>query len=191
MNLIDQINNIDIWLLLKINSHHTPWLDFIMFQASGRFTWIPFYILIITLLIKQYKKDSILIILFAFITIALSDQISVHLFKNVFLRLRPCHNPALEGSLHLVNNACGGMYGFVSSHAANSFSVLFFLTPQLKNKIPYLWWSMIAWAVLLCYCRIYLGVHYPFDVLCGAMIGSVIGLLTYQLMRYIRVHYYC
>ena len=151
-----------------------------MFQASSRFTWIPFYILIIALLIKHYKKESILIILFIIITIVLSDQISVHLFKDLFQRLRPCHNTEIANSLHLVNNICGGAYGFVSSHAANSFSILVFLSPIIKDNIKFLWWTMIVWALLLCYSRIYLGVHYPLDVLAGAIVGSVIGLTTYS-----------
>lgn len=153
-----------------------------MYQASGRFTWIPFYILIIALLIKQYKKESIIIIFFTVITIILSDQISVHLFKNIFLRLRPCHNPELEGSLHLINNICGGQFGFVSSHAANSFGLLAFLTPLVRKKLPYLWLGITVWALLLCYCRVYMAVHYPFDVLCGGIVGSFIGLGTYKLM---------
>ena len=160
-----------------------------MYQASERFTWIPFYILIIVLLIKHYKKDSILIILFTVITIAISDQISVHLFKDFVQRLRPCHNPTIETSLHLVNNNCGGLYGFISSHAANSFSILVFLTPKIKDKIKYLWWAMIVWALLLCYSRIYLGVHYPFDVLSGIIVGSIIGFLTYKFFQLIVKKY--
>lgn len=184
--MISQLKEIDKWLLLKVNGFHTDWADFFMYHVSERFALIPFYLLIIFLLVKYYKRDSFLIILFTFITFGIADLISVHFFKNVFQRYRPCHNGDLEGMLHSVNNACGGMYTFVSSHATNSFSVVAFLTPFLKDRIPYLWYATILWAVLLCYSRVYLGVHYPIDVTAGALLGCLIGFIMSKLLMQLR-----
>jgi undecaprenyl-diphosphatase len=170
------LKEIDTWLLLQINGFHFEWLDFLMYHITLPLTWLPFYILIICLLIKQYKKNAIWIIVFAFITMGICDLISVHLFKNVFQRYRPCHNLHLQNVLHIVNNTRGGLYSFVSGHAANSFGILFFLTPMLRIKIRALWYAVILWAVLLSFSRIYMGVHYPFDVLGGAILGSLLGL---------------
>lgn len=181
MPLIELLKDIDTKILLQINGCHFEWLDFIMYQSSERFIWIPFYLLIIYFLIKQYKKDSLLIFLFIIVTIVITDQLSVHLFKNVFERYRPCHTIQLEGLLHLVNNKCGGQYGFISSHAANAFAILFFLTPFVRIQFPIIWYVLIVWALLLSYSSIYLGVHYPSDVVVGIMVGGCIGMGSFKL----------
>jgi len=105
----------------------------------------------------------------------------VHLFKNVFQRLRPCHEPALQGLVHLVNNRCGGDYGFISNHAANAFGVALLLIPWVRNG----WFSavLITWAAAVSFSRIYLGVHYPGDVIAGALWGCACGLLVYLVFR--------
>ncbi len=126
-------------------------------------------------------------VLFLAALIALSDQSSVHLFKNVFERLRPCHNPDLEGMVHLVRGHCGGKYGFISSHASNTFAVAIFLRSVLRTRPVVI--LLFAWAVLVCYSRIYLGVHYFCDVLVGGLWGAFLGWRMYRLYDYLRMYF--
>ncbi len=174
--MIETLNNLDANLFLFLNEKHNAFWDFVMFWTSDKLIWIPLYIFFIFLIYKYYKKNTLWVLLAAVLLIALSDLISVHLFKNVFLRLRPCHEPALEGLVHLVNDKCGGQYGFISSHATNHFAIATFLSVLLGNKINYFSFLILLWAFVISYSRIYLGVHYPGDVLGGIIVGTVIGL---------------
>ncbi|HOW41033.1 MAG TPA: phosphatase PAP2 family protein [Bacteroidales bacterium] len=171
--------HLDQQLLLYLNSLNSPFWDQVMYIISGKFTWIPLYIAILIYLGKTYKRKFPVIVLFIILGITLADQTSVNLFKNTFQRLRPCHEPALEGLVHLVKGQCGGLYGFVSSHATNSFFVAVFSLLFIRRR----WYtvSLIMWALIVGYSRIYLGVHYPGDVLCGSLLGAFIGWLVYKL----------
>jgi undecaprenyl-diphosphatase len=121
-----------------------------------------------------------------FVVFAITDLASVHLFKNVFLRLRPCHEPALSGLVHLVNNRCGGSYGFVSSHAANTFGLAIMVLLLFKKLNPWIGYGMVIWAAMVSYSRIYLGVHYPGDILGGALLGSFAAWGVYQILMLIN-----
>ena len=162
-------------MLLFLNGIHNSFFDFLMYWISYKPTWIPFYIFLLFLVIKHYKLRTLDVLVFTAFLITASDQISVHCFKDVFHRLRPCHDPVIQTYVHLVNGECGGSFGFVSSHAANSFAICFFLIQILGKKIKYLTPGMIIWAAVVSYSRIYLGVHYPFDVFCGALLGIIVG----------------
>jgi undecaprenyl-diphosphatase len=150
-------------------------MDFIMYWLSNRPVWIPLYVFLIALLFKKYGRQTLYLLLSVAILVFLTDQVSVHLFKNVFLRLRPCHDPLLQGMVRTLNGECGGSYGFVSSHAANTFGLAVFLFPFLRSTIPGLSWIIIAWAAVVSFSRIYLGVHFPLDVIVGAMLGILLG----------------
>jgi undecaprenyl-diphosphatase len=132
---------------------------------------------------QKYKSKIWLVIIFVALLIFLSDQISVHLFKDVFHRLRPCHNPDLEGMVHIVNGHCGGKYGFYSSHASSIFAVAVFTLSMLGSKNLWLSISVLLMAILVSYSRIYLGVHYPGDVIAGAIIGSM---LAWMIARFLK-----
>jgi len=179
--MIDILASFDTWLFLLLNGLYFENVDPIMVWISQKFTWIPLYIFLIILIIRKHQLKSMLIIFpFIVLLITLSDQISVHLFKNIFERLRPCHNIELKDLVHLVGN-CGGQYGFLSSHASNTFALATFLILLMRQR-TYLY-TLIFWAGIVSYSRIYLGVHYPSDIIAGACLGIIIGGLTWKLLQ--------
>jgi undecaprenyl-diphosphatase len=169
---------IDQQLFLFINSLNSPFFDQVMNILSGKLIWVPLYLTILVFLGIKYKRKFFIIIIFIILAATLADQSSV-IVKNIVHRLRPCHEPSIMSIVHLVNGECGGVYGFVSSHATNTFDVALLSLSFIKKR----WYtiSIILWASIICYSRIYLGVHYPGDVLCGAILGSFIGWGTYKL----------
>ncbi len=154
-----------------------------MFWASNKFIWIPLYLFFFFLVFKQIGKRVWLIALAVLVLIVLSDQLSNHAFKNTFLRYRPCHNLLIQAQVHL-NGGCGGTYGFVSSHAANTFALAMFLFLFFKNKINYFGILIFLWASFVSYSRIYNGVHYPADISVGAIIGMGIGVMVFKLFEF-------
>ena len=180
--MLEIIKTWDTQLFVFLNGINSPFFDQLMWWFSGKFFWIPMYLLIIACIIYKQRWKAIITLLFIVFVVTLADQISVHAFKEVFQRLRPCHNPELADVVHLVNNKCGGKYGFVSSHAANTFAVAFFLKKLLAKK--YFSLFIISWAIIVSYSRIYLGVHYPLDIVGGALLGTGIGLCVFSLYRY-------
>ena len=168
---------LDSRLFLFLNGLHTGWLDTVMVAITQMWPWIPLYILLLYLVFKQYGKRGWWILLIVAVLILCSDQLSAHVCKPLFHRLRPCFNPDLEGLVHLPKGLPGGRYGFVSSHAANTFAVAAFLTAMLRKSYKSIGWWLYAWAFISSYTRIYIGVHYPGDILGGAVLGVGIGLM--------------
>jgi undecaprenyl-diphosphatase len=172
------LERFDQQVFLFINSSNSPFFDQVMHAISGRLIWAPLYLAILIYLGIKYKRKFLIILIFTILAITLSDQASVVL-KNLTQRLRPCNDPSLTGLVHLINGECGGLFSFVSSHAANSFNVAFLSLLLIKKR----WYSIniIVWATVIGYSRIYLGVHYPGDVICGYLLGAFIGWGIYSL----------
>jgi len=180
--MIETLIKWDTDLFLFLNGIHSPFWDQFMWLVTGKYIWVPLYLFILGWLIRDYRWKAAILLVFIVLLITMSDQSSVKLFKQVFMRLRPCHEPAIADLVHIVNGKCGGKYGFVSSHAANTFAMAIFSLLLIQNR--YYTFSIIFWASLVSYSRVYLGVHYPGDILCGAILGMIIGFIVYSGYRF-------
>ena len=182
--------NIDKKLLLAINGHFNPTLDKIMWFASGTASWIPLYAILIIVVIITYKKESWLIILMIIPLILLSDQFASGVLKPLVHRYRPSHTEGLEYMLHYVQNYQGGSFGFTSSHASNTFALATYLTIVASRRLKWLPYFLFPWAAFISYSRMYLGVHFPSDVLAGAGCGMffawLISILYYKIRTRIK-----
>lgn len=184
--MIDYLNNLDTKIFLFLNGKHSPFFDPIMYWFSDKWFWLPFYALVAYFIVKRHKLNGVIMLILVGVVITLCDQTASHFIKNVVQRLRPSHEPALEGLIHLSKAGAGGLYGFVSSHAANAFGVATFLFFVLDRHLRFLKYLLFTWAVFVSYSRIYNGVHYPGDVLVAALIGIFIGWGISRLYLYIK-----
>ncbi len=184
MHLIELLKQLDTNIFLSINGLHTSFFDGFMYAVSAKLTWIPLYVSVLYVLIKQWKKEAIWLVLALVLCIVISDQVASGILKHMVKRLRPSHVDDLRGLVHLVRDYSGGMYGFASSHASNTvgFALLSSLIMKKRNYT----FAIFSWAIITSYSRIYLGVHYPGDILGGALIGSIAALLCYWVLRRYR-----
>lgn len=174
------LEEIDRTLLLWLNSYHTPFLDNLMFFISGKWQWVPFYLILVFFIIRRFKLKAVIILIGAAVLITLSDQAS-NLLKESVQRPRPCKDPEIGHLVLLVNDYCRGAFGFVSAHAANSFALAGFVSLLFRNR--WVTTGMIIWAAIVSYSRIYLGVHYPGDIIGGALLGLFLSLIVYYFLN--------
>ncbi|MDX1629854.1 MAG: phosphatase PAP2 family protein [Fulvivirga sp.] len=181
--MLETISQWDQQLFFFLNSLHTEWLDQVMFFLTQRETWIPFYVVLLIWMVKEYKWKGLLFALAAGCAVGLADFIISGLMKPFFQRYRPSRDPAIEdGLVHIVNGYYGGRYGFASSHAGTSFALATFVYLLFCDN--YKWIILIfVWAALMSYTRIYLGVHYPGDIMVGALVGIITGYLFFLIAQ--------
>jgi len=183
--MLDDLLRMDSELFLSIHHLRNGFFDFIMPWFSNRWIWIPLYAFLAYKVYKAYNTKAVVIMLTVALMIVVSDQ-GANFFKNSIQRPRPCNNPELllHGGV-ITPDGCGGPFGFFSGHASNVFALSLIMILLMRRKDidrwkPWLW--MFAWAIVVCWSRIYMGVHYPGDVLCGAIYGSIIAGVVYILL---------
>lgn len=183
------LNNIDKQIFLFLNGKHNNFFDLFFDIITTTVTWIPLFALLVFFIIKKYKKQSVVVLIGVVALIACTDIISAHIIKPLVGRLRPCHDESLGGLVHIVNNKCGGQYGFVSSHACNLFGIATYTFFALRKYYKHIW-LMFVWAAAIGYSRIYLGVHFPGDVLCGTILGILLAVIVWKVVNSISFKKY-
>jgi undecaprenyl-diphosphatase len=182
--MLEKIIQWDQDLLITLNNLNHPFFDPIMYWFSDKYIWFPMYIFFIGFLIYRYKIDGLYMVVALAFTIALCDQFTSGFMKPYFERLRPCYEPEIQNYLRMITG-CGGQYGFASSHASNAFGFAVFTILLLRKNSYHIGW-LLLWALLVSYSRVYLGVHYPLDILAGGMSGTIFAIFMYSIFRVIK-----
>jgi len=183
--MIDFLINLDHELFFFLNGLHTDWLDTFMYWYTNKRIWIPFYILLIAWMIKEFRWKGLIFILAVAASVGLADLIISGFMKPFFERYRPSRDPQWEGMVHIVNGHTGGRFGFASSHAGTAFALATFIYLLFKEKYKWVVWIFL-WASLMAYTRIYIGVHYPGDILVGGVIGMLLGYVFHAIAKAIK-----
>lgn len=177
--------DLDKTLLLALNSNNSLFWDGVMWTVTSTSTWIPVILVLLFVVFKNNRwNESLLIIVMIALTITFADQFASGFCKPYFARLRPHCDPEIMDMVHTINGHSCGRYGFISSHAANTFGVAVFVSLLVKN------WGLTAfllsWAAIPSYSRIYMGVHFPGDIITGALAGSLIAFFNYLIYSFIK-----
>lgn len=196
--MFEHLLYLDTEWLLAINGWHAPWADTLMWIISAKATWIPLYLLLVGLLVWRYRKPAmtnvkwlqlvpagVVMIVVIAMAVGAADFIASGILKDLVARPRPTRVPELEGVLHLVNDYRSGQYGFVSSHAATTMACALLFSLIWRNKIATI--GLMLWVAMNCYSRMYLGVHYPLDIIGGLLVGTIVAVVAYVLLRWAKV----
>lgn len=184
--MLEGLLKFDSNLFLELNGMNSPWWDTAMLFFTRKEIWLALYLVLMMVIIRTYKNKAWIIIFFLIIGLVASEQFSV-LIKYSVQRLRPGYDPVIQNLTHIVLRR-GGMYGFVSSHASNALYLLTFTTLLFRNRISYC--AILIWALLLSYTRIYVGAHFPLDVLGGWVLGGVTGFLFFRLLMVVENRFF-
>ncbi len=183
--MLDQLLKYDTELFIYLNSLGSSTWDPFWMAYTAKFNWIPLYAILLFLIFKHVGKRNIVItVAVVALMILFTDQVA-NLFKHGMERPRPCHVAGLIDTIRIVKPGCGGRFGFFSGHAANAMATAVFVGLILRKRFKYLLYMLLAWAFLMAYSRVYIGVHYPLDITVGMMFGAISGYMFYRLYRYL------
>lgn len=185
---MDNLIFLDKELTLYLNGLNNPTLDAFFYAVTSKWLWLPLYAVILWMLFRRQGGRGLMTVIFIGLIILIADQLTSGLMKPLFERLRPSHDGVMQYLVHIVNEYRGGLYGFASSHAANTFALATFLTLVVRRGS--IATALYAWALLNSYGRIYQGVHYVGDILVGAIIGIVVARLMYEVYLHIVLHFF-
>ncbi|MBK3519707.1 phosphatase PAP2 family protein [Carboxylicivirga marina] len=183
MGLLQSLIELDTELLFFLNSFHNGFWDNFFWMFTSKEVWLPLYLTLAYVIFKNHGLKGLVTILSIGLLIVLCDQISTNVFKQGFERLRPSRDEDLQFLVHLINGKRGGMYGFVSSHSTNSFGLAIFTSLLFRNRTYSIF--IFSWAAINAYSRVYMGVHYPGDIIGGMLLGLILGRIVYGI--YLRV----
>lgn len=173
----------DRWMLFQVNSEwHHPWLDGAALVLRESVTHAPLYLFLVLLMWMNHGRAGLRWVLTAAVLVGLSDLLSSHVIKDLFDRPRPCRDPETAHGIRFIARYCGMNGSFISSHASNHFALATFVWLSRRDDGGP-WWLMLPWAASVAYAQVYVGVHYPSDVLCGALFGAGLGWLAGRITR--------
>lgn len=182
--MIDQLVSLDQEVFLAINQGlSNAFFDWLMPVLRNPYTWAPLYLFVIVFCIRNYRKKGILIVLFILITFGVADALSSSVIKKSVKRVRPCNDIEFKEEVNLLVR-CGSGYSFTSSHAANHFAIATVLIMIFYRRWKHILWLGLSWAAIISIAQVYVGVHYPLDIIGGALLGSLIGYLTGLIFRF-------
>lgn len=182
--LPEKLKQVDISLFHKINTDWTNgFLDSFLLYFREPFVWIPFYFFLALFVILNFKLKGWMWALFLIVTVMVTDYTSSSIIKDYFFRLRPCRDPQLAHQMRFIASYCPISSSFVSSHAVNHFAVATFIYITFKEAVSRKWAFIFLWAFVVCYAQVYVGVHFPFDVFCGAIVGIILGFISSKLFN--------
>ena len=182
--MIEYLMDIDADALLAVNGLHDLFQDAFWWLVTAKWSSALLLLALLWILLHQNRRHTLLVLAMLVLAVLVADQVSSGLIKHLVGRLRPTHDPSLESMVHVINGYRGGLYGFVSSHAANSFAIATLTSLIMRHRLVA--FSLFSWALLQCYSRMYLGVHYPGDILGGIVVGVLAGWLVWLLMRWLQ-----
>ncbi|WP_273566320.1 phosphatase PAP2 family protein [Maribacter halichondriae] len=179
--MLEELIKYDKELFVFLNNLGNPTWDAFWMFITNKFSSIPLYLILLMLAYRELGlKKTILLVVTVAVLVLVTDQLS-NFFKYGLQRLRPCYDPDVNSVMRLVKDTCGGKFGYFSAHAANSFAIAFFFTKLLSQKFRYIGIFLMVWAVLMAYSRIYIGVHFPLDVITGGLFGLVLSWIATKL----------